>query len=771
MKIRCLFIFALSYLYRSAFAFEPFVVQEIQIEGLQRVSEGTVLNYLPLQIGDRLEPSETSALIRALYETKFFQDIHLSQSGNALIIKVVESPAIGKIDVSGNKDLSKENLLSTLKEVGIAVGAMFDLSILEQVRNELERMYFSHGKYGVNIETQVENLPNNRVNIVIKIEEGLEARIKEINIVGNQKFSNHTLLKKLSLAPSSAFSWVTRSDQYDKQKLNADLETIRTFYLDRGYLDFQITSTQVSITPDKRDIYITINVQEGDVYHVSGFSVLGNTVLPEKDLLDLVNIKQGQVFSRREVADIVKHIMDKLGEAGYSFAKVNPVPELDANTHQVAINFFVEPGNKITVRRIDFEGNTKTKDVVLRRDMIQPESAPINTKQVEGSRDRLNRTGFFDKVEVETKPVPGIPDQVDLLYSVTETASAGQLGGGVGYSDVDGILFNVNVSNRNFLGTGNSLDFSFNRSKAYTTYNVGYYEPYFNLDGVGFGMNFYYSQTELSEISNVTSYSTNAIGGNFNFSYPITEFARINYGLGAQSTELEFDDRIQQSLEMKNFEGEYGRHHNDATAVLGVSYNNLDRYLFPEDGVSQSLNGTATIPGSDLLYYRLTYHGNYYKGLGKGYVFTLAANLGYGNGYAKTNTMPFYKHFFAGGPHSVRGYRESSLGPKDTLGNPFGGNALASGTVGIVLPNFIKETNAVRAQIFLDGGQVYDFKRKYKLDSPFEKRNPNEIKYSAGISLTWMSPMAPLVLTLAAPLNANDSDNRKYFSFTFGTVF
>lgn len=753
----------------SAHALESFIIKDIRVEGLQRITEGTVLNYLPVHVGDEVQNTKSTEILRSLFETGFFQDIALERDGNTLVIKVTERPTIGKIEVSGNKDISKDNLLDTLKSAGLAEGHVFDRSILEQVRNELERLYFSHGKYGVKVETTVEPQKHNRVNVSISVDEGQAARIKSINIVGNRKFTSDQLLKSFTLAPSHSLSWITRSDQYDKQKLAADLESLRTYYLDRGYLNFRIISTQVSITPDKQDIFITINVEEGEQFTLGSFGLSGNTILSEAELMPLITLTNGEVFSRAKVAGIVKAITDRLGQEGYAFAKVNPVPEIQEGQLTVKLTFFVEPGNRIYVRRVLFEGNTKTKDEVIRREIIQMESAPVNTKNIEDSKSRLNRTGYFTEVKVDLRPVAGSTDEVDVIYTVEE-ASAGQLGGGVGYSDVDGLLFNANISNRNFLGTGKSVDFNFNHSKAYTTYSAAYNNPYYTLDGMSRGFNVFYSETDLGKSTSISSYTTDAYGANVSYGFPMSPHDRFNFGYGFQSTTLKAGWFI--PLEITDFINRYGTQSNEFTLAMGWVHNTFDRYVFPENGLQQSAGVTVSVPGSDLEYYRLTYNIQYYKSLTHGFIFTTGGTLGYGNGYDKTNLLPFYKNFFAGGSRTVRGFEESSLGPRDSFNNPSGGNFLVTGTAGLVLPNFIApETRAVRMSLFVDGGQVYDLNGKASLVNPWLSKNPTGLRYSTGVSLTWMSPIAPLVFSLATPLNEHDGDKVQKFSFTFGTVF
>tara|TARA_R110002110_G_scaffold33533_1_gene114838 strand:+ start:159081 stop:161510 length:2430 start_codon:yes stop_codon:yes gene_type:complete len=788
-------------------AFETFIVEDIRIEGLQRITEGTVINYLPITEGEALTENRTSEILKALFQTGFFQDIGLSRENNILIIDVVERPTIGKITISGNDDIPTDNLTSTLKETGLAEGHVFDRSTLEMVRNELERMYFGHGKYSVSVETVVVEKDRNRVDLEINIIEGQAARIKAINLIGNRHFTNKELLKEFSLAESHCFSFVSRDDQYDKEKLSADLEKLRTFYLDRGYLNFQMTSTQVTITPDKLDIYITINIEEGAPFKVGQVLVAGDVPIPESEIYKLITIEPGETFNRTQIADIVENITERLGQEGFANANVNPVPDLHDESNTADVTFYIEPGSRMYVRRILFEGNAKTRDEVLRRELVQMESAQVDTSLIEGSRTRLNRTGYFKEVKVDLKPVPGVSDQVDILYTVEE-ASAGQLGGGVGFSDVDGLVFNANVSNRNFMGSGNSVDFSFNHSKAYTTYNMGYNNPYYTINGVSRGFSLFYSKTDLSRSTSISDYTTDAAGANMSYSFPTSPVDRISFGYGVQSTKLSMNNEQLAPLEIQRFifptyidmnnvimpGMDQGHKSDEVTMAFGWTRNTFDRYLFPENGMRQSASLSLSVPGSHLQYYRLTYDMAYYKKLYKDFIFTTTGLAGYGDGFGKTKELPFYRNFFAGGTGTVRGYDDNSLGPKDTSGNPFGGNLLVAGSTGIILPNSLfGNIQSIRAQIFFDIGQVYDLSNKKDLNDMAKSRNPHGIKYSVGASLTWMSPLAPLVFSYSFPLNAvkpvditgnettaelldktainRKSNKRKEFSFTFGTVF
>lgn len=515
---------------------EEFVVEDIKVKGLQRISVGTVYNYLPINVGERFSLDNVGPAIKALFKTGFFKDISLEKDGSTLVVNVVERPFIAKIVFEGNKDLSKDDLTKALKKIGLSEGNVFDRQVLDKVEQELSRQYLSHGKYGLKIKTEVSDLTRNRVGIHIKISEGRVTKIKEINIVGNNAFDDKTLLKTFELSTSNLLSFYSKDDQYSKQKLSADLETLRSYYLDRGYINFNIESTQVAITPDKKDIYVTVNVKEGDVYKLDKVKLAGNLVVKPEELIKLFKVGPGEIFSRKSATETSKAISDRLGDDGYAFANVNMVPEINEANKTVAMTFFVDPAKRVYVRRINMKGNSKTRDEVLRREMRQMEGSWASSSKIERSKTRLERLGYFETVNVETPPVVGTADQIDVDYSVVEKPS-GNLMAGVGFSQVQGIVLNANISQDNVFGSGKRINLAFNNSSYSTNYQLGFYNPYFTVDGVSQGYNLGYTKRNAGQI-NIANYSTNVMNAGINFGIPLNEFDQLRFDLDAKNTEL-----------------------------------------------------------------------------------------------------------------------------------------------------------------------------------------------------------------------------------------
>ena len=756
----------------SLFAFEPFVIKDIRFQGLERISEGTVLNYLPVKVGDSVNDSKTPPIMKALFKTGFFSDIQLSRDGSVLVVTLKERPAIGKINITGNRDIKTEELEKALKSAGFSEGRTFDKALLAEVEQELQRQYFSRGKYGVTIDTTVTPESRNRVLIDMRVHEGRVAKIREIHFVGNHLFQDSTLEKQMQLSTTNWLSWFTKEDQYAKQKLAGDRETIRSYYLDRGYLNFDLRSTQVAISQNKQDIYITFNLKEGEQYRVSELGFRGRLIVPESELRTLLKSQKGDVFSRREITESVTAMSDRLGEEGYAFAKIDVEPVLDKENKTVALIFRIDPGQRYYVRQVRFVGNIKTRDDVLRREVAQFEGAFASSKRIKEAEAHLNRTGYFSEVQVDVQPVPGTSDQVDVVYTVKETAS-GQVSGSIGYSDLDGILFQFSVSNRNFVGTGNNVDFVFNKSAAATTYSVGYSNPYYTSWGVSRGFNLYYNETNLSHTTTIANYSTDNLGGDVSVGIPLNDLTKFTLSTGYNRTALAVNPYTV-TPEIQGFIDQYGLLYQEVNASAGLTYNSLDRFTFPEKGSRASMALAGSVPGSELQYYKTTLEMQWYHPLWKSFIVAARGMTGYGVGYGKTHDLPFYKNFFAGGSRSVRGYGESALGPRDLQGAPLGGNLKVEGSLGLVLPNFIApESKAIRLQAFVDGGQVYDTRDiKRVTDGQFVSvTNQRGLRYSTGLSVTWISPLAPLVFSYALPLNASAGDDVQRFAFSFGTYF
>jgi outer membrane protein insertion porin family len=768
---------------------EEFVVEDIQVKGLQRISVGTVYNYLPVNVGEKFSLDNVAPAIKALFKTGFFKDISLEREGSTLIVNVVERPSIAKIIFEGNKDLSKDDLTKALKKIGLSEGKVFDQQVLDKVEQELSRQYFSHGKYGLKITTDVSNLTRNRVGIHIKISEGRVAKIKQINVVGNNVFDDKTLLHNLELNTSNLLSFYTKDDQYSKQKLSADLETLRSYYLDRGYINFSIESTQVAITPDKKDIYVTINVKEGDVYTLEKVKLAGNLVVDPAELIKLVKVGPGEIFSRKSATETSKAVSDRLGDDGYAFANVNMVPEINEAKKTVDMTFFVDPGKRVYVRRINVKGNTKTRDEVVRREMRQMESSWASSSKIERSKTRLERLGYFEEVNVETPPVAGAADQIDVNYSVVEKPS-GNLSAGVGFSQVQGIVLNANIAQDNVFGSGKRVNIAFNNSTYMTSYQFGFFNPYFTVDGVSQGYNLGYTKRNAGQV-NIANYSTNVMNAGMNFGIPLNEFDQLRFEVDVKHTALSTTNYS--SNEICDFI--YGNNGTDictnSTNVAGTpnsrakvkatgdsfltlspsvgwTHDTLNRAIFPSKGGQQRFSALATVPGSDLEYYKIGYKHQLYFPLAKDFTFRLQAEVGYGGGYGKTATLPFFENYFGGGTGSIRGFKNNTVGPRDSNGYPFGGSSKIIGNAELFFPvPFLQETKSVRLGTFLDAGSINN---GFKTDN---------LKYSVGLSGEWLSPFGALSVSAALPLNVtstastvgNVGDQKQMFQFNFGQNF
>lgn len=740
-----------------AWSFDSFVVRSIRIEGLQRVSEGTVLNYLPVRVGDLFDQKQSAESIKALFKTGFFKDVRVDHDGDELIVLVEERPSIASISIDGNKDMSTEELLKALKGIGLSEGKVFDRQILDKVEQELRRQYYSRGKYGLTIDSDVTDLDRNRVAIAIKIAEGKVAKIKQINVVGNPTFSDDELLDEFELSTTNWLSWYTKDDQYSKQKLSADLERLRSYYLDRGYIKFEIESTQVSITPNKKEIYVTVNVREGEVYKVNEVKLTGKMIVPPDQVLPLVRIGPEDTFSRKLATETSKGISDRLGEEGYIFANVNMVPDINEEQKSVNITFFVDPGKQVYVRRINFQGNTKTRDEVLRREMRQMEAAWASSTKIERSKTRLERLGFFQEVNVETPAVPGTADQIDVNYSVVEKSS-GNITAGVGYSQVQGIIINAAVTQDNVFGTGKRVNFTFNNSQVNTIYQLGYLDPYFTLDGISAGFDLAYRRSNFGQ-ANISSYLTNIAQAGFNFGVPLTEFSALRANVDYQNQQIKANANT--PAEFIQYLEENGTKFNIYSIALGYNYDTLNRAIFATEGGTHMLSTLISMPFSNLEYYKASYRARQYFPLAKDLTLLLGGEIAYGGGYGNTSGLPFFENYFAGGPNSVRGYLQNSLGPRGSTNLPTGGNSKLIGSVEMLMPvPFIKESKNIRVGPFVDAGNVFDGGYDF-----------GEIRYSVGLAARWLSPFGALMFSVGQPLNSKQGDRIQNFQFNFGSGF
>jgi len=761
-RIVCL-IFAAIVPVGTVSAIDAFQVQDVRVEGLQRISPGTVFNYLPVKVGDSLTEATAREAIEALFKTGFFEDVRLDRKDNVLVVTVVERPSIDSIKISGTKEIEEKVLVKSLKDLGLSEGQVFNSSLLDKTEQELKRQYFSRGRYGVVIKTTVTPLERNRVAVKIDVNEGEVAKIGGITFVGNQVFDDKELMSKFSLSTPTLFSFLTKSDQYSKQQLSADLESLRNFYQNQGYLDFSILSTQVSITPDKQNIYLTININEGQRFSIRDIKLSGRLIVPEPDLRNLIEIQPGDVFSRHKITTATKAISDRLGNDGYAFANVNAVPDIDRGKGVVGFTFFVDPGNRVYVRKIVFIGNLATNDIVLRREMRQFEGAWFSTEKVQRSRQRLLKLGFLEDVNVETPAVPGSPDQVDIRVTVKERL-VNNFSLGIGYSDAEGVLINGSVNMKNFLGTGNEFVLSGNTSKVNRFVNLSHIKPYFTETGISRTVSLSAIRTDAAA-ANIASYSTDSVAAGISFGFPISEFHTFSSGLNFERVNIELGTAP--GAVAKDFVAQYGDTNSDVRLAAGWSWDTLDNSLLPMKGLQHRFSAEATFPGSDLEYYRLSYSFSNYFLLFPQTSLRIKLAGDYGDGFGDTEDMPFYKNYFAGGASTVRGYKSRYLGPKDIGGPdpnlPVGGSKRVLGNLELLFPvPGGTDNKAMRLSVFTDAGMVY---------GKTETVDFGELRYSAGIAFSWYSPVGPLAISYALPLNEREGDRLEAVQFTLGQSF
>ncbi len=749
-------------------------LSDIELQGLQNIDAGTVFTYLPYRVGDEFNPADSTRVVRDLYKTGFFRQVEVDQRGDVLVVKLDELPTIGELKFSGNEKVEKADLEKALKSAGLVKGRILNRAVLEQMEQELQRLYFSMGLYGMKVDVKQTELPGNRVALDIEIKEGTESRIRSISFVGNTVFSESTLASQFDLGPKSWWEFYSSKDQYSRQKLAADLEKLRSFYLDRGYVKFAIESTEVSMSPDRKDIYITIGVNEGSQYKVSGVEFAGNKVVDEAELNKLVVMKTGEPFSRKELSESTSAMIKRIGNEGYAFANVNPIPQLDENNKTVKVVLYVDPGKRVYVRNINIQGNYMTDEEVFRRELRQMESTWYSGEKLDRSKARLQRLPYVESATIETKPVAGKSDVVDVNVGVTEKLS-GQFNVGVGYSQSAGVLFNLNVSFSNFLGTGNQAGIKLDRSASYSSYNLNYTNPYWTINGVSAGVNLFYTATDTDALNStvISRYIVDSYGGDVRFSMPISETTNAKLGVGASNAALK---RTSESPDwVQNASYDFW------TLTPGLSYDTRDRLVFPNTGIFTGVYADIAMPGSGLEFYKLNADYTQYLSIAKNYVLKGHAMLGYGDSYGKkytyTNSMgqvvetplPPFRNYYAGGVRSVRGYQDYSLssgpGTLDSQGNPMGGAFKTIGSLEFSTPvPFLGQEmeKNVRVSLFYDVGNVY-----YDASS----FDANELRMSTGVSLNWISPIGPLILSYAVPLNDKPGDRLQAFQFSVGAGF
>ncbi|MEO5626595.1 MAG: outer membrane protein assembly factor BamA [Dokdonella sp.] len=799
-RIAALFLLAF-FAAQNASAFDTFTISDIRVEGLSRIAPGTVFTYLPVEKGDSLTATRADQAIRALYKTGFFNDVQLSRQGDILVVTVKERPQITKIAIRGNKDLKEEDLLKGLKGIGLAEGEAFDDLKLNEVQGELIRQYYNRGKYNVSVKTSKVNLDRNRVEIAINIAEGKAAQIKHLNVVGNTVYTDKQISTDFESSTSNWKSWYSKDDQYSREKLSGDLEKLQSYYMDRGYADFAVDSTQVGISPDKRKMYITANIKEGEVYKVNDVKLTGALILKEEDLHKLIQLNPGDVFSRKKVEQSVDAITSALSNIGYAFAEVQPIPTIDKDTREVGLNFFINPGKRVYVRHVIFKGNQHTEDEVVRREMRQLEGAWYSQAAIDRSKIRLQRLGFFKTVNIDTPKVPGTDDQVDLTIAVEEQNS-GQFQFGLGYSQVQGVIASISVTQNNFFGTGDRVSVTAQQSSAIKRYQLSYFEPYLTDDGIGIGYDIQHTELDSSQ-QNIASYLTNTDAFDIYLGLPIGESDSVNAQLGVSKTGISTvagltPDRIVDYID------NLGHHTFHAWNMqLSWSHDTRNRYWNPTRGSLQTVSLDVTLPGSTVEYYKLSYRFGQYLRISDALTFYGHFNLGYGDTYndpksvlATTHPhylsdiggLPFFENFYAGGVTDVRGFRDNTLGPYDVLNPltcpstskdcrlPIGGSFKTTASAEIIVPTpFVKENNdSTRVSLFLDVGNVFRNKLCNSAVTNCRQFNTwslDQLRASTGISFTWRAPVGPIVINLAKPLRKKEGDATEVIQFTFGNTF
>ena len=751
-----------------AHAFDPFVVRDIRVEGIQRTDVGTVFGYLPVKVGQKFSDAEATEAIRRLYGTGFFSDVRIETDNNVVVVVVQERPTIASINFNGMREFDSKAITTSLRQVGFGEGRTFDRSMLERAEYELKQQYLGKGKYGVEVTSTVTPLPRNRVGVSFDVFEGDVARIKDIRIVGNSTFSQSDLLEEIQLTTPGWLTWYTDTDKYSREKLEADIDRLRTFYLDRGYLEFTVEPPQVTISPDRKDIFITITVNEGKPYKVRSVKLAGNLLGLDKEVNDLVQIKAGEVFSSTKTNNSAKAITDYLGNLGYAFANVNPNPQLDREKHEADLTFYVDPSRRVYVRRIQVGGNTRTRDEVVRREMRQQEAAWYDAGNIKMSRDRVDRLGYFNEVNVATDPVPGSPDQVDVNVDVKEKPT-GMINLGVGYGSTEKAILSAGISEDNVFGSGNNLTLQLNTSKTNRAAVLSHTNPYFTKDGISRTSSLYYRVTEPYD-NNEGEYRVKAMGFGTNFSVPITEFQRVSVGGAFERNEIGLYSSSPQAYQ--DFVRDYGDKTNAFIFTTGWTNDTRDSALAPTRGSYTRLKGDVST--LDLEYYLLTAQQQYYLPISRNYTLAFNAMADYGKSYS-SNPYPVIKNVYAGGIGTVRGYEGSSLGPRDTLtGDYIGGSRRVIGNVQLYLPfPGASKDRTLRWFLFGDAGQVSGGNGAgCTTGRPGRSvEDPCGFRFSAGVGLSWQSPLGPLQISYGRPINAKDGDESQAFQFQIGTGF
>ncbi len=770
-----------------------FIVRDMRVEGLQRISEGTVFNYLPINIGDSVDNVRIGEAIRSLYGQDLFQDIEMRRDGDTLVIVVRERPSIESFDIEGNKDIKTEDLTDSLRSVGLARGRTFDRSVLDNVEMFLREQYYDRGKYGVRIESDIQERPNNTVRIQVNVSEGDRAKIRQVNIVGNTTFEDDDIREDFTLDTANWLSWIRQDDRYAKEALEGDLEILRSFYMDRGYADFEIDSTQVAISPNKKDIFVTISIDEGDLYTVSDVKLVGEMVIPEIFLRALVLAQPGSIFNQNLLTQSAELMKYRLGEEGYANAEIEPVPELDHETKEASITFYVSAQSRVYVRNINFNGVSQVDDEVLRREMRQMEGAYLSNSLVDRSKVRLQRLPYIENAAVDTSPVPGAPDLVDIDFDL-EYRMPGQFSGGIGYSESQKVMLNGSIVHTNFLGTGNRVALQLNSGQYQKLYSLSHTDPYRTMDGIRRTVSVNYR--DITQFTSASSdFSTTSSGATLDYGYPISEYQTLSFGVTYQHSELlSSTNSTAQAQEWVANNGNpfiedvgggivfFGTKFDTIELIAGWGYDSRNRAIFANRGMRQQFFLSVAAPGSDVEYVQARYSLTKYLPLFRNkWIVRLNTELGWGEALGDTTALPPYKQFYGGGPQSVRGFKESYLGPRDSYGNPYGGNVLVASQLELILPLPEKWSSQARASLFYDVGNVFntgEVSFTDKLGAPIDyKPDFDELRASVGIGVQWLAPLGLFRFSYAKPLNDYDGNDRYYgdeteqFQFSIGQAF
>jgi len=771
-KIIYLIILVAQLLVASAtWAEQAFVVQTIQFQGLQRISPSAAQSYLPIKRGQVVSTSKTPAILRALYQTGFFEQVSLSKSGNTLIIHVVERPTIGQLKISGNSVIPTDKLMTVLKSMDVAEGRVYNASVLDRIRQSLLNQYYQLGRYNARVNFYASKMPRNRVMVTIDISEGLVAKVRGISIIGNHAFDENTLINQMDLTTSGYITFVTQTDRYSEEKLDASVEKIRGYYMDRGYLKFQVKSSQAEVTPDRKSIYITIVIVEGERYTVDKVNIAGDMVLPREEIMKRISVKPDTIFSRQKVLDSQKAISQAYGDKGYMFANVSIRPSVNEARHTVSLIFDIKAGKRAYVRQITFSDNVRTNDVVLRREIQQLEGAPASTVRLEESKQRLLLLPYIKEADLSIKPVPGMDDQVDANYKVKEENSA-QASFKLGYSQAYGLILGAGLNQKNFLGTGNTLGLNFNSSKYERFFEIDYTNPYYTEDGISRSYSFSISRVDPDGAGVRSAYTTNSYNLGVLYGIPIGQergaFTRVLAGLSYQNLLVHLQSGT--SNQVNTFVNNHSRHSQEADFKIGISRDSRNRSIFPTRGSSQSLflDAYAPLDKGSVGFYTLNYAGKVYQPIWEDkFILIGKANLGYGNAYSGHGNFPFFKNYYAGGIDTVRGYQGYSLGPKDSNGNAFGANMLVDGSIGLIFPNYISDN--LRTSVFVDGGNVYSSSDNLVFGG--FSTNSGPLRYSTGIEADWLTPFGPIEIAFSQPLNIRKGDEMERFQFSLGANF